>query len=120
MNKKESKIILDTYKNVLYVHELCKIDKDDTRRELKNLLDALGMKKERYTIENEIISERDSFNYTIKEMYSLIFETFLKYGKYINYNMDEIDRCYYNLKYELTEEENKCYQAQIKYILNNK
>lgn len=117
MNKKERKIILDTYKTIYRIHEIVKIDKSDSIREFKYLLDVLGMEKERYMIENEIIAERDNLTYMQKEMYSLIFETFSKYGKYIHYDLEEIDMYYNDLQFKMTDEENRCHKNQVHSIL---
>ena len=120
MNKKESNIILNTYKEIYRIHEVVKIDKADTIRELKIMIDALGMKKERYIIENEVIAERDNIKYSSLQMYEMIFNNFLKYGKYIHYDLDEIDVYYDDLQFRMTEEENKCYTAQVNYIESHK
>lgn len=116
MNKKEKNIILENYKRAYHSQEILKNNKDDTRRTLKFMLDDLGLKKERYIIENEIISERDNISYMNKETYKMIFDTFLRHEKYIHYDLDEIDQYYFDLQYEMTDEENKYYLNQINYI----
>lgn len=118
MNKKESQIILNTYKQIYFAHTIVNIDKSDTIREFKFMLDNLGLKKERYIVENNIIAERDELTGTVKECYIMIFETFTRYGKYINYDLKEIQMYYDNLQYEFTEEDVKCHNARIKYILD--
>jgi hypothetical protein len=120
MNKKESAIILKSYKDIYYAHCILEIDKTDSRREFKFLLDTLGLKKERYIVENEIITEKENINCSSKSMYEMIFETFAKYNKYINYDLNEIDTIYDDLQFEMTEEDKKCHIARISYIENNK
>ena len=118
MNKKEKGIILDTYKNMYYCNMIVQIDKLDAIRELKIMIDKLELKKERYEIENEIISERDGIKATAKYMYESIFEVFTKYEKYVHYDLNDIEMCYDNLEYKMTEEERKCDTAKINYLKN--
>jgi len=119
MNKKELTVILNHYKNIYYTHTVVKIDKADSLREFKFLLESLGLKKERYIVENEVIAENFNLKSSVKECYSMIFKSFVKYGVYTNYDLDEIDTYYQELTWEFTEEENKCHKARVKYILEN-
>ena len=41
------------------------------------------------------------------------------YNAYTNYDLDEIDTYYQELTWELSEEENKCHKARVKYISEN-
>lgn len=120
MNKKEMNIILTTYKEAYNAQEILGFDKADTLRTLKFMIDSLGLEKQRYEIENDVIAERDHLNITTKEMYQIIFETFEKYNVYVNYDLDEIEMYYDNLQFKMTQEENKCHQARINYIISNK
>jgi hypothetical protein len=118
MNKKETSIILASYKHIYACNEVLNIDKTDTIREYRHMLEELGLKKEMYIIENEVICERDNIKYSSKQVYEMIFETFLKYNKYIHYDMNEIERYYDDLQFYFTDEENKCHIARIN-LLNN-
>jgi len=119
MNKNEKSIILDTYKQIYYTHHIVKIDKSDSLREFKFLLQSLNLKKELYQVENEVIAESENMKLTVIEMYKMIFETFAKYNTYTNYDLSEIDIYYEELQWEFTEEENKCHKARVNYILEN-
>jgi len=116
MTKNEKSIILSAYKDIYYTHNIVKIDKSDSLREFKFLLNSLNLKKESYQVENEIIAETNNLKITVIEMYKMIFETFAKYNTYINYNLEEINIYYEELQWEFTEEENKCHKARVKYI----
>lgn len=116
MTKLERNIILDQYQDIYYVHNIVKIDKSDSIRELSILLDILGMKKERIQRENIIIIERDSIKFMNREMFSMIFDTFAKYNYYTHYDMKEIDMIYDELQFHMTAEEVKCHEARIKYM----
>jgi len=119
MTKQEKQTILSAYKQIYYTHHIVKIDKSDSLREFKFLLSSLNLKKESYQIENEVIIEANNLKLTVIEMYKMIFETFAKYNTYTNYNLSEIDIYYEELQWEMTEEENKCHKARIKYIMEN-
>jgi hypothetical protein len=119
MNKKEQNIILNIYKEIYNTHNVLEIDKTDTLREFRFLLKNLNLTKEMYITENQIITEQNNLNLTVKEMFSMIFDTFAKYNIFVNYNIEEINLYYDNLQYEFTEEENKCHNARIKYITDH-
>lgn len=115
MNKKEMNTILKSYKTI-YNLKLMGFDKDDSIREFKILLNNLGMEIERYKAENEIIAAHNNMSCTIIEMYEMIFNDFLKYGRPIHYDLKEIDEYYDYLEFKMTEEENACHKARINYI----
>ena len=119
MTKNEKSIILSAYKDIYYIHHVVKIDKSDSLREFKFLLTSLNLKKESYMVENKVIAEAENMSLTVIEMYKMIFETFAKYNTYCNYNLEEIDIYYEELKWKFTEEENKCHKARIKYIMES-
>ena len=119
MTKNEKSIILSTYKDIYYTHDVVKIDKLDSLREFKFLLASLNLKKESYQVENEVIAEFNNMKLTVIEMYKMIFETFAKYNTYTNYNLEEIDIYYEELQWQFTEEENKCHKARVKYIMES-
>lgn len=118
MNKKELNIITATYKDMLYTNEVLEIDKSDSIREFKRLLDNLNLKDERYTVENEIICYKNNYNCIVRETFELIYNTFKKYNQYVNYNLDDIENIYNDLKYIMTVEDNKCHEARIRNILS--
>jgi hypothetical protein len=118
MTNKEKQIILNTYKENYSAHEILKIDKSETLYTLRYLLDSLELKKDRYIIENSVIIERDNIKFMEREAFQMIFDTFLKYGKYIHYDLQEIDMYYDDLQYEMTEEEIRCHNARIRNIMS--
>jgi hypothetical protein len=105
MNKCERELILTAYKNCYHVQEITGIDKQDTIRELKHLIDSLNLKRERYQTENEVITERDNIRLIPREMYSLIFDSFAKHGHLVHYDLQEIELIFAELQYEMTDEE---------------
>jgi len=119
MNKKEIKTIVETYKRIYNVQEVVGIDKSDTIYELKFLLDSLGLKKERYIAENEVITERDELK-SEKAEYKMIFDDFIKYGVYVNYDLEEIEMYYDDLQFRMNDEEIGCNTARIDYIKERK
>ena len=119
MTKQEKQTILSAYKQIYYTHHVVKINKSDALREFKFLLSSLNLKKELYQIENEVIIEANNLKLTVKEMYNMIFELFVKYNTYCNYDLEEIDIYYEELQWEMTEEENKCHKARVRYIMEN-
>ena len=119
MNKKELNTILSVYKDIYYTHHVVKIDKSDSLREFKFLLTSLNLKKESYMVENKVIAEAENMSLTVKEMYNMIFESFVKYNTYCNYDLEEIDIYYEELQWEMTEEENKCHKASVRYIMES-
>lgn len=118
MNKNEKSIILNTYKEAYHCHNILNIDKTEVLYTLKFMVDSLGLKRERYIVENGIISEKLNLTSLEIQMYEMIFESFEKYGDYINYDLNQIDELYDDLKYQMTEEENKCHLARIKYLMD--
>jgi hypothetical protein len=116
LTSKEKEIILKSYADLYFAEKVLQFDKSETLYTLRFLLDNLQLKKDRYMVENEIISQRNNLAGTQKEMYLMIFETFAKYGRYINYDILEIESVYDDLQYEITDEEKRCHNARIEYI----
>ena len=115
MNKKEIATIKESYK-AIYKNSL--IDKADMSRfNMKMLLDNLGLKKERYEVENEVIADNNNYKSMIVESFQMIAEDFEKYGVYVNYDLTEIENIFEDLQYEMTEEEIRCYNARINLIM---
>jgi len=117
MTKKEKDIILNRYKEIYHVNTNLKIDKYDSLRELGFLLTDLGLKKELYMMQNEVIAENLNLSLSVKECYSMIFDSFVKHGVFTNFNLDEINTYFQELQYEFTEDEYKYHNNRIKYIL---
>jgi hypothetical protein len=117
MNKQEKNIILELYKEALYSHHILRIEKVEVLREYRYLLSKLEITKDRYAIENDIIAERDNISSSKKDMYTMIFDTFSKYNRYVNFNIDDINMVFDDLQYEMTEEEISCHNARMRYIL---
>lgn len=59
MNKKEIQILKDNYKRI-YKDSLVNTA-DMSRFNMKMLLDSLGLKKERYEAENEVIVDNNNY-----------------------------------------------------------
>jgi hypothetical protein len=118
MTSKEKNIILKNYKRIYKLSLTKGFDyKDDARLEFTSLLDELGLTKERYTIENEVISEKNNYNNIQREMFEMIFESFLKYEVYIHYDIREIDIVYHTLQFDMSEEEKRLHCTRINNIL---
>ncbi|GCD12628.1 hypothetical protein [Clostridium tagluense] len=117
MNKTESKIMLKAYYQVYYAQEILGFDKSDSLREFRFMFRDLGFKQDLVEVENKVICEKLDIKGTAKEMYRMIFETFLKYGVITNYDLNKIESSYEELKYIMTEEENKCHLARIKFLI---
>lgn len=114
MNSKDKSTILQQYDSLLRVQKLG-YDKSETLQEFRRLLDNLTLKAERIQVENTITAE--DMKPTQQDMYSMIFETFSKYGVYPHYDLNEIDNIFENLQFKMTEEEKKCHKARVSYIL---
>lgn len=115
MNKKEKSVILDTYKNILEVQRITGIDKADSIREFKFMLDKLGLKLDRYIIENKIIAKEMELTGIQEEAYEMIFNDCIKYGIYENYGNDLLNSLY-ELELEMTDEQIKCNKARVNII----
>lgn len=116
MTNKEKNILLKNYKRIYHQHLITDY-KNDSRLEFVNLLDALGLKTDRYIIENEVISELRQYNNIQREMFEMIFESFLKYGVYIHYDVKDIELFFDNLQFQMNDEEKRLYQVRINNIL---
>lgn len=112
MNKKEKQIILEQYELILNINA-GGIDKQDSIREISNLLNLFDMQKERYMVENKVIANTHKYPFTVIGMFEMLFDSISKHGRYINYNIDEIEEVLSNLKWDMTEEE---YNYNIKRI----
>lgn len=115
MNKKEIQTIKESYK-ITYKDSLTNTS-DMSRYHMKFLMDSLNLKKERYEVENEVIAENNNYKSMTIEAFQGIFEDFEKYGVYVNYDLDSIDNYFDKLKYKMTEEEIRCYNARINLIM---
>lgn len=119
MNKQEKEILLNNYKENYNLHHILNYDKTDILINLKYLLDNLDLKKDRYIIENEIISEKEKYNFLQRESFKMIFEMYLKYNVYVNYDLKEIAGYFEDLQFIITDEEIRCHQARIRNIENH-
>ncbi|MDY5098764.1 MULTISPECIES: hypothetical protein [Clostridia] len=118
MNKKERNIILDTYKTILEIQSNTGIDKTDAIKEFKPMLDNLGLKADRYSIENKIIAKEMNLTGIKEEAYEMMFNDLVKYGIYENYGENLLNEIY-NLELEMSDEQLKCNKARINIIANN-
>lgn len=119
MRKEEKQIILNQYENILRTDMVHNFDMADAKKEFKSLLKNLNLQTESYEVENKIISEKNGYKIDVKDSFQMIFEDFNKYNVLVNYNIDDIENIFEDLKYEMNEEEVKCNIARISYI-NNK
>lgn len=117
MNKKEKNTILDIYRGILVETHLIGLDKEDSKMEFTRLLDLLGLKEERYRVENKILAKKLELNEIQEEAYEMIFNDCIKYGVYAKYG-NELLEAMYNLEYDFTDEELKCNKARVELILN--
>ena len=115
MNKREKSTIIDIYRGILVDTYLRGLDKEDTRREFTRLLDLLGLKEERYRVENKILAKKMELTEVQEEAYEMMFNDCIKYGVYAKYG-DELLDAVYNLEFEFTEEELKCNKARVELI----
>ena len=118
MNKTETNTIINIYKDMYYVHHIVNIDKSETLREFKFMIDKLGLKKQRYIVENKIIMERDEITGKA-DIYEMIFNDFILYNRYVHYDINEISNEYDELQFYMNDEQLKCNKARINYICNN-
>jgi hypothetical protein len=118
MTSKEKDVILKNYKKIYKISLTKGFEyKDDARLEFTNLLDSLGLKKERYIIENQVLSELKQYNNIQVSMFEMIFDDFLKYGVYTHYDLQEIDIHYDTLQFSMSDDEKRLYQVRINNIL---
>lgn len=116
MNKKERDIILNTYKDALTSKNLG-FDKDDTIRTFKFMLGGLGLERERYMIENKMITDTKEYDIIVEDTFRMIFDTFARYNILVSYDLDEIEEMYENnLAYKFSSEDEICYQARVKIL----
>lgn len=115
MNKKEIQIIEESYRNV-YKANLEYEYNPVACVDMRVLMDTLGLKENRYKVENEVISDRNNYNAIIRDMFQMIFDDFKKYGVYVHYDLEEIDVYFSELQYEMNQEDISCYNARISYL----
>lgn len=115
MNKKEIQIIKESYRNV-YKANLEYECNPASCVDMRVLIDTLGLKEHRYEVENEVISDRNNYNAIIKDMFKMIFDDFKKHGIYVHYDLEEIDVYFYELQYEMSEEDISCYNSRMSYL----
>ena len=89
MNKREKSTIIDIYRGILVDTYLIGLDKEDSRREFTRLLDLLGLKEERYRVENKILAKKMELTEVQEEAYEMMFNDCIKYGVYAKYG-DEL------------------------------
>lgn len=114
MNKKEVETIKESYKAMfkdsMALHEQVGVS------HMRELLDNLGLKKERYDIENEIILENNNFNEFTIGMFKMFVNEFVKYGKYSHYDLIEIKDIFDEVKYEMSDDESSFCQTILEVL----
>ena len=80
-------------------------------------MDDMGLKLDRYIIENKIIAEKMGLTEIQKEAFEMMFNDCIKYGRYENYGKHLVGAVE-ELKFDMTEEEKKCNAARIRTIEN--
>lgn len=118
MNKKELSTIEKEY-NFTIQASLQGFNKDQELILLKRLMDNLGLKDNRYKIENREIIRYKEYNYIVKESFNSLYEDFKKYGYYTIMDVEEIEMAFDDLQYKMTDEEVKCNKARIRNIKEN-
>lgn len=123
MTKKEKQIILNQYE-MIYKVNLDGIDKSDSIREIGVILDLLGLNKEKYEVENKVLSTRAGYSNVIAiDTFQMIFDSFYRYGSLVKYNIEEIEEVFEQLKFEMNEDDVRYNTRRIniiKEILNKK
>lgn len=116
MTKKEKQIILNQYE-MIYKIDLDGIDKSECIREVGIILDLLGLSKEKYEVENKVLSTRPGYSNVIAvDTFQMIFDSFYKYGSLVNYDIDEIEAVFEELKFEMNEDDVKYNERRINII----
>ena len=117
MTKTELNIIKEHYKHLYYS---CRVLKNDSLKdsvyEMRDLLSALNLKDVAYTIENEVISEEKNYNYTLREVFSMVYDNFKKYNVYIHYTLEDLEHYFEELQYSMLAEEKKLNAKRIELI----
>lgn len=115
MTKNEKAILLDSYKMIVSC-ETIGLDKDDARREFESLLDKLDLKTDRYLVKNNVICETNEYDLIVVDTFYMVFNTFLKYNRYVYFDINDIDDCYNDLQFEMNDEDIKCHNARMKIL----
>lgn len=109
---------------MIYKVNLDGIDKSDSIREIGVVLDLLGLNKEKYEVENKVLSTRAGYSNVIAiDTFQMIFDSFYRYGSLVKYNIEEIEDVFEQLKFEMKEDEVRYNTRRIniiKEILNKK
>lgn len=119
MNNKEIKTIENKY------YEICKLVlmgydyHKTTQQEIGNMMELLGLKKNKYIIENNAVIDHKSYNGIVREVFNMLFDNFVKYKVYTTFDIDDIEMYFENLQYNMTAEEIKCNKARIRIIKEN-
>ena len=114
MNKKEIRIIEDNYYELLVVNRNL-WNKEDSIRDYKRLMIALGLEKNMVDIEYKFYFDYSDLSFMQIEGYKRLREIISKYSDFlVDYN--SIIEYTYNLEYEFTEEHKKNAYACIKMI----
>lgn len=104
MIKKEKEIILARYELILDTEKLG-YDKSDSKKELISLMDMLGMQKDRYVRENEVLSKHNNYSPIVVDMFDMLFDSFSKYDCLIRYDLDDVEEAFEHLRWKMPEEE---------------
>lgn len=115
MKKNEIAIIIDRYS------ELFKLkpndwDKEEPLFELRIILDKLGLKKQRYEAENKAIMEHKEIRLIEREAFKMLFDDFVKYNRYVEFDIADIEMHFDDIKFDMTEEQIKCNKARIRML----
>ena len=117
MTKNELNIIKEHYKHLVYGCYALKNDSlKDSVYDMRDLLSALNLKDVAYTIENEVISEEKNYNYTLREVFSMVYDNFKKYNVYIHYTLEDLEHYFEELQYSMLPEEKKLNVKRIELI----
>lgn len=113
MNKMEKQIILEGYKTILEIH-IEGIDKIDSIKEYRILLNKLGLINERIKIENKVIAKVNNLLPSEIDIYDLLIDTLYNYHCIANYT--EVEEYFSLLKYDLNKEELMYAERRLNYL----
>ena len=113
MNKMEKQIILEGYKTILEIH-IEGIDKIDSIKEYRILLNKLGLINERIKIENKVIAKVNNLLPSEIDIYDLLIDTLYNYHCIANYT--EVKEYFSLLKYDLNKEELMYAERRLNYL----
>ena len=110
MKKSEISIIMKNYGEILEVST--RFDKEDSKREFKCLMIALGLENEMKIVENNHFIKVNEYSYMQEQGYSTLLDIVMKYNdaKVVEYEyiVDMVDEFWFDLSEEHKKNVNAC------------